>query len=591
MPVEVQPSAPEPSGLAPPVTRRSVWRWRAATAALYASLALVLIRLGFTGSVDNRLDRVVGVAWDTYGVLSVVFAAWAWRHRGLDRTTRRAWGLVAVGFLLFEMSSVLREFTPVGTVFPSAADLLRLLFIPVVLAGMLLLPMRVRTRWGRGKAWLDATVVIVASAMLLWELNVGTSVAPADRVPPAVLAAALAYPVTDLVLLFGALVVAMRGAAMSARRPAALLGVATLALLVGDTFLGYRQSRATTTISDTWQFACWLTGTFLLTMAAFEQCRQASRHRLLTEESQPRAVGALLYLGIGLGYALLLWACVNVDAWLAGPVIGAMVITAAVVTRQVVALYENRELQRQVSRHVAALEQTNKDLEAFSYTVTHDLRAPLRVINRFAQIIIDKDPRGLDEQTRHYLQRICRNATGMDELISHILAFSQMSRTGMDMTSVDMTALAREAYEQARAAVADRTVVLRLGDLPPARGDPAMVYQVWVNLLGNAVKYTGPRAEAVIEVGGAVVGEESVYRVRDNGVGFDMRYAEKLFAAFERLHRADEFEGTGLGLATVQRIVTRHGGRVWAEGEVDKGATVYFTLPNDASASRTDRGR
>ena len=168
----------------------------------------------------------------------------------------------------------------------------------------------------------------------------------------------------------------------------------------------------------------------------------------------------------------------------------------------------------------------------------------------------------------------------MNQLISDILDFSRMSRREIAAAPVDMTALAREVYEEARAAApAERDIVLRLGELPPTRGDQALLRQVWVNLLSNAIKYTGRRPEAVIEVGASQTGGENIYWVKDNGAGFDMRYAEKLFGVFQRLHSDAEFEGTGIGLAIVKRIVTRHGGRAWAESEVGKGTAMYFALP------------
>ena len=168
----------------------------------------------------------------------------------------------------------------------------------------------------------------------------------------------------------------------------------------------------------------------------------------------------------------------------------------------------------------------------------------------------------------------------MSQLISDILDFSRMSRREIAAETVDMTELAREVYEEVRgAAPAERNIVLHMASLPPASGDRAMLRQVWVNLISNAVKFTSPQPEALVEVGSSAAGGESTYWVKDNGVGFDMRYSDKLFGVFQRLHAADEFEGTGIGLAIVKRVVTRHGGRVWAESELGKGTTLYFTLP------------
>ena len=247
----------------------------------------------------------------------------------------------------------------------------------------------------------------------------------------------------------------------------------------------------------------------------------------------------------------------------------------------------NQELEARVAGRTAALEQANKELEAFSYTVSHDLRAPLRAIDGFSRILRDEYDAVLDEQGRRCTETIGRSAVRMGQLISDILDFSRMSRREIAVTPVDMTALVREVYDEVRAAApAERSIELRLGELPPARADRALLRQVWVNLLSNAVKYTGPRPEAVIEVGGSEDSGENTYWVKDNGVGFDMRYVDKLFGVFQRLH-GDEFEGTGIGLAIVKRIVTRHGGRVWAESTLGESTALYFTLP----ASQQECGR
>ncbi len=257
---------------------------------------------------------------------------------------------------------------------------------------------------------------------------------------------------------------------------------------------------------------------------------------------------------------------------------------SAAFNQMVCALREKEQAEREamklVQQRTVALEEANKELESFSYSVSHDLRAPLRAIDGFAHLLSEEYDGILGDEGRRYTETIGRNAVRMGQLISDILDFSRMSRREIAVTPVDMNELAREVYKEVRgAAPAERNIVLHMGDLPPAYGDRALLRQVWVNLLSNAVKYTSPRPEAVIEVNGSVDGGENTYWVKDNGVGFDMRYADKLFGVFQRLHSDGEFEGTGIGLAIVKRIVTRHGGRVWAEGKPGEGAAFYFTLP------------
>jgi PAS domain S-box-containing protein len=240
----------------------------------------------------------------------------------------------------------------------------------------------------------------------------------------------------------------------------------------------------------------------------------------------------------------------------------------------------NRELEQRVAERTAALEQANKELESFSYSVSHDLRAPLRAIDAFSRILREEYDSLLGEEGRRYTATIASNAVHMGQLISDILDFSRMSRRDIALAPVDMTELAREVYEEVRgAAPAERNIVLHMDTLLPARCDRPTLRQVWVNLFSNAVKFTGKRAEAVIEVGSSRSGGEIAYWVKDNGAGFDMHQADKLFGVFQRFHTNEEFEGTGIGLAIVKRIVTRHGGRVWAESEVGKGTAMYFALP------------
>ncbi|MGB8353967.1 MAG: CHASE3 domain-containing protein [Chthoniobacteraceae bacterium] len=228
------------------------------------------------------------------------------------------------------------------------------------------------------------------------------------------------------------------------------------------------------------------------------------------------------------------------------------------------------------------LESVNAELEAFSYSVSHDLRAPLRHIGGFAEMLEKRAAATLDEKSRRYVTTIIEAAKRMGVLIDDLLVFSRMGRSEMSDAKVDMNSLAQEVIQELRTDQNGRSVVWKCQPLPAVHGDPALLRQVLINLFSNAVKYSRPRDPAVIQVGcndGALAGE-TVFFVKDNGVGFDMAYADKLFGVFQRLHRADEFEGTGIGLANVRRIILRHGGRTWAESKPDAGATFFFTLPN-----------
>jgi signal transduction histidine kinase len=240
----------------------------------------------------------------------------------------------------------------------------------------------------------------------------------------------------------------------------------------------------------------------------------------------------------------------------------------------------NEELEDRVARRTAEIEASNEELEAFSYSVSHDLRAPLRHVASFANLLREHAAASLDETGENYLRRIVEAANGMGRLIDGLLAFSRLGRMEMSREPVNLKQLTEEALQELQPEIEGREIVWRIGELPVVEGNREMLRTAVVNLLSNAIKFTRPRRPAQIEVGcrGDRDGE-AVCFVRDNGVGFDMRYAGKLFGVFQRLHRARDFEGTGIGLANVQRIILRHWGRVWAEGEVGRGATFYFSLP------------
>jgi signal transduction histidine kinase len=241
------------------------------------------------------------------------------------------------------------------------------------------------------------------------------------------------------------------------------------------------------------------------------------------------------------------------------------------------------DLEMRVEQRTAELQAANHELEAFSYSVSHDLRAPLRAIAGFVQILEDDHSVALDATARRHLERVRVNARRMGQLIDDLLAFSQIGRTTLQRQTVDVMAMATTVAHDAVAA-SGRAINLSISPLPPCNGEPALLNQVFVNLISNAVKFTSKADNATISIGSADNGE-TVYYVRDNGVGFDARYSEKLFGVFQRLHRADDFEGTGVGLAIVHRIIHRHGGRIWAEGGVNEGATFFFTLPSSAKAT------
>jgi PAS domain S-box-containing protein len=268
----------------------------------------------------------------------------------------------------------------------------------------------------------------------------------------------------------------------------------------------------------------------------------------------------------------------------------------------------NADLEQRVLNRTAQLEAANRELEAFSYSVSHDLRAPLRAIDGFSRILLNEYATAMPVEARDYLADVRANAQKMGRLVDDLLAFSRLGRQEVKKERVAMAGLVHTCLEELRDQQAGRRVEVLVGDLSPCFGNPALLKQVWLNLLSNALKFTARRQLAVIEIAGHPIGGPAVekrevanrpdesegaenhrgpfageqrYSVKDNGVGFDMRYAQKLFGVFQRLHRAEDYEGTGVGLAIVQRIVHGHGGRVWADAEPGAGATFHFSLPNE----------
>jgi len=258
-----------------------------------------------------------------------------------------------------------------------------------------------------------------------------------------------------------------------------------------------------------------------------------------------------------------------------------VIILVAIIAERIEKIRKLNDLNKQLQKQSEKLEDANQELEAFAYSVSHDLRVPLRAIDGFSRILVEDYEDKLDEEGIRLLNIVRENTAKMGHLIDDILLLSRASRQEMVLNEIDMAALARSVYDEFQTDVTDRDVEFTVGDIPNAYGDRAMLGQVFQNLIGNAIKFTRNKNPAIIEVGGEKEGKEIVYYVKDNGAGFDMKYINKLFGLFQRLHSPEEFEGTGVGLSIVQRVIRRHGGSVWGEGAVGEGATIYFTLPKD----------
>lgn len=246
------------------------------------------------------------------------------------------------------------------------------------------------------------------------------------------------------------------------------------------------------------------------------------------------------------------------------------------VTIENVNVYEG--LEQRVKERTLQLEHINKELEAFSYSVSHDLRAPLRAINGYTNILIESNGSRLDDEGHSLTQKLMDSIGRMDTLINDMLHFFKTDKKELSRSAIDMNEMVQQIAAQNKEQEKERQIEFVIDELPAANADPALIKQVWINLIGNAVKYTNQKEKAIVHIGAGTNDNKTVYFIKDNGAGFDMKYADKLFGVFQRLHASTEFEGTGVGLATVQRIVMRHGGRIWADAKPNEGAAFYFTL-------------
>lgn len=239
----------------------------------------------------------------------------------------------------------------------------------------------------------------------------------------------------------------------------------------------------------------------------------------------------------------------------------------------------NANLEQRVEERTSELEVVNKELGAFSYSVSHDLRAPLRSISGFTQILVEEYSSKLDDEGKRICSVIQENSLKMGNLIDDLLSFSRLNRTELKKGLINMKDIVNSAFSELTDESSVKRIEFNLGDICNSSGDPNLLKQVWINLISNAIKYSSKKEKAIITIGCKKEEGYCVYHIKDNGVGFDMAYMDKLFGVFQRLHSQKEFDGTGVGLAIVQRIVLRHGGKVWAKGELDKGAEFYFSIP------------
>jgi light-regulated signal transduction histidine kinase (bacteriophytochrome) len=241
----------------------------------------------------------------------------------------------------------------------------------------------------------------------------------------------------------------------------------------------------------------------------------------------------------------------------------------------------NEELEQKVVQRTAQLEAVNKDLESFSYSVSHDLRAPIRAINGYTKILKEDYEEQLDEPGIEILESIIENSKKMGTLIDDLLAFSKLGRKQVTLSEIDMNHLVQSVKDELTKDAPGSAPVFKIAPLITANGDRSLIKQVWINLISNAIKYSGYKTEIIIEIGSFEKDEYVVYYVKDYGAGFDMQYYSKLFGVFQRLHSQEEFEGTGIGLAIVQKVVQRHHGLVWAESKLEEATTFYFSLPKN----------
>jgi light-regulated signal transduction histidine kinase (bacteriophytochrome) len=239
----------------------------------------------------------------------------------------------------------------------------------------------------------------------------------------------------------------------------------------------------------------------------------------------------------------------------------------------------NAELEQRVVQRTELLEATNKELEAFSYSISHDLRAPLRHISGFINLLLDNKASKFTDEEMEYISIIGNSVKEMDKLIDALLSFSRINNTELNITQFNTLPVIQQVLHFFDKEIEARGIEIKIGLLPETHGDLLLIGQVWTNLISNAIKYTSKKEKAIIIIGSFIENNETIFFIKDNGAGFSMKYADKLFGVFQRLHKPRDFEGIGIGLANVNRIIIRHGGRCWAKGELNEGASFYFSLP------------
>jgi signal transduction histidine kinase len=491
-------------------------------------------------------------------------------------------------------------------------------FYPFFLAGVLRLPSAPADRQERARVYMDIGIVVFAAAIVLW-YGLVRPVVLTESIAPARVMLTSGFLLGDLAMLMAALLLVFRQKVAPGKTIYRFLAGSAVVMIATDLAYAY-QILGEYEGMATWIGLGFTTSHLLAGLAAVGQIvflttSQDSGPAVKPAEQPERAIVSML---MAYGALILAWV-VHVNSHEErGMVIGVSIATSLILLvgfRQWLELRQNLRLYAEVSearddlehkveqrtlelvrarddlelrveerteelqRTNLRLESANRELEAFAYSVSHDLRAPLRRMDGFSGFILDDYGDRLDEKGRHFLERIRAAAQRMGHLIDDLLRLSRLTKGELRPQEIELSEMARKITEELRASSGDRQVEFIIPDGLTVFGDLRLVRVALENLLGNAFKFTAEKACAVIKVGCEESEGETAFFVRDNGAGFDMEHADKLFGPFQRLHTGDRFQGSGIGLATVQRIIHRHGGRVWAEGNVDRGATFYFTLP------------
>jgi len=508
-----------------------------------------------------------------------------------NEESKKSWLLIYISYLFYAMAMIVFMVVEVILIkppYPGLADIFFVIFYPLLISGILLLPIDKVSRRRKLIITLDLLSFAFVGYLVIWNFNLRLLVASISLGPNPGAWMSLGYTFLDTILL---MVLFYRLTLNLGKEkdfiPVFYLVLGGFFLISADLMQGYISTlgifSSGSPVDIGWvMFSsfCGFAGLKAISESEAKYDPSSQYKRTLLHSIWPISI---TYMWIVLVFIVLIWSIFNGDKInLPSVILGGLGAILLAVSRQIITLRDNTKLVEELIVQREELSAANAELDSFSYVVSHDLRAPLRTLNGYSQILLDDYSNVLPDEAKGFISKIQSASNRMSNLINDLLRFSQVSRRKNIFDMIETEILVKEIRDELENDWKDKEVVFTLGHLPNCCGDTTLVRQVFHNLLSNAIKYSQNREKILIEIGTvpghALTNNHHIFFIKDNGAGFDMKFYDKLFGVFQRLHTNEEFEGTGVGLALSKRIIERHGGKIWAESEVEKGATFYFSL-------------